>query len=264
MEMGSIGYNHSHDENYVNDRPFGAGTWLFLAIKTKAIFILKGKEYHVKPNTFILFKHDFPYLYKADKEEYRNDWFHFYITENEENYIKELKIPINTLVSVNDISDISFMIKGMCFEFYSNNFYKNEKVNLHFNLILYRLAEYMMCDEEGSCKVKGLYTEKLLWLRRCIIENPQKEWSIDEFASDLFVSRSRFQHIYTETFGVNIQKDIINARMSMAAKLLRTTDLKINEISKKCGYNNPAYFMRCFKEKHNVTPSEYRNMVIKK
>ena len=55
MEMGSIGYNHSHDENYVNDRPFGAGTWLFLAIKTKAIFILKGKEFITYDNQCLIY-----------------------------------------------------------------------------------------------------------------------------------------------------------------------------------------------------------------
>ena len=44
----------------------------------------------------------------------------------------------------------------------------------------------------------------------------------------------------------------------MAKQLLKTTDLRINEVASSCGYQNSTHFMRQFKEKTGISPSEYR------
>lgn len=38
MRMDEIGYNHKHDKTFLIDRPNGAGDWLLLAVKSKAVF----------------------------------------------------------------------------------------------------------------------------------------------------------------------------------------------------------------------------------
>lgn len=48
-------------------------------------------------------------------------------------------------------------------------------------------------------------------------------------------------------------------RMGKAAALLRTTDLKINEIALQVGYENQMHFSRAFKQTYNTTPSKWRN-----
>lgn len=60
---------------------------------------------------------------------------------------------------------------------------------------------------------------------------------------------------YTGTNFVNYVKDL---RMNEAKKLLTETDLKVNEISAKVGYDNEKHFMKSFKVYAGVSPSEYR------
>ncbi|SEA82983.1 Two-component response regulator, YesN/AraC family, consists of REC and AraC-type DNA-binding domains [Pseudobutyrivibrio sp. ACV-2] len=60
---------------------------------------------------------------------------------------------------------------------------------------------------------------------------------------------------YTGTNFVNYVKDL---RMNEAKKLLIETDLKVNEISAKVGYDNEKHFMKSFKVYAGVSPSEYR------
>ena len=51
MKIGSIGYNYSHSDNFVMDRPGGNGCRLFLLIKEPSIFIIDGTEHKVKENS---------------------------------------------------------------------------------------------------------------------------------------------------------------------------------------------------------------------
>ena len=46
--------------------------------------------------------------------------------------------------------------------------------------------------------------------------------------------------------------------METAAKLLKSSTLKIHEIAQKTGYSNQRYFASSFKKFYDCTPSEYR------
>ena len=54
MKLGTIGYNYSHDADFVMDRPNGPGCWLMLIIKTPALFELNGISYSVRANSFVI------------------------------------------------------------------------------------------------------------------------------------------------------------------------------------------------------------------
>ena len=49
--------------------------------------------------------------------------------------------------------------------------------------------------------------------------------------------------------------------MKEAKELLFETDLKVNEISAKVGYDNEKHFMKSFKAYVGVSPSEYRKNI---
>jgi AraC-like DNA-binding protein len=51
---------------------------------------------------------------------------------------------------------------------------------------------------------------------------------------------------------------INNERLSRAERLLRETDESILSISERVGFNNVTYFNRLFKERHCVSPIEFR------
>lgn len=50
-------------------------------------------------------------------------------------------------------------------------------------------------------------------------------------------------------------------RISTAVGLLSSTDLPIIEIGMQCGFDNPSYFSKQFKEITGFTPREYRNTI---
>ena len=48
-------------------------------------------------------------------------------------------------------------------------------------------------------------------------------------------------------------------RMETAARLLRRSDLNIQQIISQVGYENTSYFYRLFHERYGQSPREYRN-----
>ena len=72
------------------------------------------------------------------------------------------------------------------------------------------------------------------------------------------ISRSHFQRLYKQLFGVTAKDDMISARIKRAMQLLANTDMRIQEVAEQCGYNNESHFMRQFKDKCGMTAAQYR------
>ena len=65
--------------------------------------------------------------------------------------------------------------------------------------------------------------------------------------------------ITDETYKKFLQKK----RLEVSATLLLQTDLSINEIVKKVGYENASFFRKIFEEKYGTTPLNYRKRKVK-
>lgn len=258
MRMDEIGYNHRHDGSFYIDRPSGAGDWLILVIKTPVCFRMNGREVHAPACSFIIYTPETPHYYRAESDEYFDDWIHFGPDDDEIQLMNQLNIPLNEPVPVSDITDISAIVRSMCFEYYSSNRNKQQSVDLYFRLLLYKMNEKLLAGLDSVKTAESPYFQKLLWIRESIYRWPGRDYSIDDMAKELSLSRSRFQHIYTETFGVSVNKDIINSRLEKAAELLKTTDMSISEIAMIVGYSSIQYFTRQFKTGMGITPVQYR------
>lgn len=51
------------------------------------------------------------------------------------------------------------------------------------------------------------------------------------------------------------------ARISRSKTLLTNTNLKINEVSEKCGFTDTNYFCKVFRDINDCTPLEYRRKI---
>ncbi|MDD6760722.1 MAG: AraC family transcriptional regulator, partial [Turicibacter sp.] len=67
--------------------------------------------------------------------------------------------------------------------------------------------------------------------------------------------KAGFSHYYHMSIG----EFTTSLRMSVAANLLCTTDLRIAEIAQKVGYLYPSNFIKMFRQTFECTPLQYRN-----
>jgi AraC-like DNA-binding protein len=77
-------------------------------------------------------------------------------------------------------------------------------------------------------------------------------------ASCAATSRSSLNRKLRSLVGVTAAQLLIDARMQRARQLLESHDYQgISDIAYRCGYSDPRYFSRCFKQKYGVAPSDY-------
>lgn len=256
MEIQCVGFHHQHNDDFLIDRPYGIADYLFLLVKTPAIFRIDGKEIITQKNSFILYTKGYSQYYRAFGKNYIDDWMHFRGEDMDELLIKTLDIPTNTVVPLGSISEISGIMRSITTEFYSDNPYRADITESYMRILFMKLSDILRLSRESKSDGELIkYTE----LRNAIFQMPHIKRSVDDMARELTVSRSGFQHSYKRYFGVSVSEDKINARVQRAEFYLSSTELSLAEISDLCGYKDEAYFMKQFKRIKGLTPTEFRN-----
>lgn len=87
------------------------------------------------------------------------------------------------------------------------------------------------------------------------------EMTVDDLANEAGMSRSTLNRKMHELFNLTAKDFVQAARIRHACHLLRTTELATKEIAYACGFSDPNYFSKCFKNNTGTTPTAYREAV---
>ncbi|MBO5746546.1 MAG: helix-turn-helix transcriptional regulator [Clostridia bacterium] len=82
----------------------------------------------------------------------------------------------------------------------------------------------------------------------------------EAMAKRCYISRSRFTHLFTKTFGEPPTLYQLNRKLNNARELLVYSELSVGEISAQCGFSDQMYFSKIFKKTYNVSPLKYRKL----
>lgn len=85
----------------------------------------------------------------------------------------------------------------------------------------------------------------------------ETEFSVEELASSLNISRSYFYKKMIKITGKKPIEFIRTIRMKRAQQLLTESQMQISEIAYILGYNSPKVFSKHFKDEFNISPSEF-------
>ena len=258
MRINNIGYNYSHEEGFFINRPAGSGDWLLLLIKTAAVFEIDGRETLTAPGSFILFSEGTRQSYRSAGGVFTNDWFHFSFEEGDSDFLGSLDIPTDRVIPTDGVDRLSMLIRNMSYEHFSSNMFRTDSVDLYTKLFFIKLSEliHRKIDTTGTS-----YYDRLSLLRTKIYSQPFSDWNVDSLCGELSLSRSYFQHLYKEYFGVSLITDVIRSRVEHGKYLLSGTDIPVRQVAQMCGYKSDIHFMRQFKRLTGLTPSEYRESV---
>jgi AraC-like DNA-binding protein len=91
-----------------------------------------------------------------------------------------------------------------------------------------------------------------------IHERPQAHWSLEELARQVGQSRATFARRFAELVGETPGAYLTRWRMCLATKLLSETQLSLEEIAPKVGYETAAAFSRAFRRSRGSAPGRFR------
>lgn len=117
------------------------------------------------------------------------------------------------------------------------------------------LGEGVGSEESGKRKRIHPSIQKILLY---IGKNYAKELTVQELAEEFQINDSYLSTLFKKEVGINLSNYLQKYRIYRAMELLKNTDLRINEVAYKVGFQNPCYFTEQFKKVFNTTPSEIR------
>jgi AraC-like DNA-binding protein len=87
---------------------------------------------------------------------------------------------------------------------------------------------------------------------------PSHDWSLEELAREVGMSRSVLAERFTHFVGVPPMQYLAQWRMQLAASLLSSTSQSLAEIAERVGYGSEAALSRAFKRWVGMAPAEWR------
>jgi AraC-like DNA-binding protein len=97
--------------------------------------------------------------------------------------------------------------------------------------------------------------------QQLIMDKVETGIRVNDIAGELKVSREHLSRIYHELTGTKLVDYIRRARINHGRGLLRQSNLSVQEVASRLGYESQAAFARAFRQIMNVSPSEYRNSI---
>lgn len=156
------------------------------------------------------------------------------------NYANSYNINLNKVIAGDVLSTMMGIKKvDMLFDFFKKSVFKIKQVSLDMNQ---KKSDVLLNQAIGY------------------IENNYQDpdISLEHVCDYLDVSVSYLSMLIKKNKNTTFTKMLITLRMDKAKDLLKTSDKKIIEISKECGYKEVYYFSHSFKKFVSMTPKEYR------
>lgn len=101
--------------------------------------------------------------------------------------------------------------------------------------------------------------DKMRIVLKYVENNYPKKITIADIAEVAGFSESHFMRYFKETMGTSFIDYLKDYRLTMAARLLQSSDNAIIDIASDVGFDNISYFNRAFKAKYGVSPRNYRS-----
>ena len=228
---------------------------MHLVTKGKGKLIIDKKTYDVKEGDCFLVPPNLMTSYTADSI----DPFSYY------------------WIGFGGIDALELLIKA---GFLSNDTYVIHPI--HYDTILKRLinvtnvnstdgtAEYVLIGElylifADMINVSAVHSNEAAYMEealRFIKENYQKFITVSDIANHLGIDRTYLFRLFKKEINVSPIDYLISLRIEKAKLLLVNTKKPVKEISQLIGYSSYTSFVRSFKNKCKLLPSEYRNKYI--
>lgn len=127
-------------------------------------------------------------------------------------------------------------------------------------MLLFILANKCRLNEPVKKDYKSL--EKMKLILKYVENHYMDKITIEDMANEVGLSQSHFMKYFKNTMGTSFIDYLNEYRLTMASRLLVSSESSILDIAAEVGYENLSYFNRTFKKRFEMTPREYRKKYV--
>ncbi|MDD4069068.1 MAG: PocR ligand-binding domain-containing protein [Candidatus Izemoplasmatales bacterium] len=104
--------------------------------------------------------------------------------------------------------------------------------------------------------------ENLIKAINYIKKNYRIDVSLETVAKNVFVSNYYLSHLFRDEMNMTFIDYVNKVRIEAAVKLMKETNLTIQEIISQTGFSDHSYFIKIFKRHHGITPKKYMSLFL--
>lgn len=258
FEVNIAGHNYHENEKAVINRPSGSGDYLFLFFPTPVYIVQNKKTILTRPNAIMIYTPGAPQYYKNPESGFINDWFHF-TGKDLLSFFDSLALPLNSPFYLTHFQFIRHFVHHLELEFLMKDHFYLENIHALLSSFFIQIARHVhhqgqYADNPYMADLKTAFKT----LRSTMLMNYHKDWSVDDLAKKVGLSRSRFSILYKDFFGVSPKEDLLQERFTIACYFLESSSLTVQEVAEKVGYDNLYHFSKQFKKRIGLSPIRYR------
>jgi len=230
-------------------------SYLFLVVeKGSGHFSYDGSRFPIKAGDCIFIDCRFPYSHESSEEDpWTLSWVHFYGSTLEHHYEYFKNTGCSYCFRSNDISVILSLLSDL----YSEQENKSATSDVLSHKYLTDIVTFCFTENKPKDETLSLQN-KLQKIREYLENNYEKRLSLDFIADSFYISKFHLSREYKRYFGITLNHDLNNIRISKAKSMLRFTTESIDSIAEQCGFSDTAYFIKVFKNAEDTTPAAFR------
>lgn len=122
---------------------------------------------------------------------------------------------------------------------------------------LITITEYIF--DLGKDNQTGKNRQTVEIIKNYINNNLAEDLSLNSLSNLVNYNSSYVSRLFRQTIGISLFDYINQCRINKAKEYLTRSDLTINVIAKKTGFDTPQYFSIVFRKATGMTPKEYRS-----
>lgn len=224
----------------------------------KGWYEIYGKTYPIEKNHYILIPPDVPYAFGADDEDPWTIYFMHFRGKQSTCFIPSRPGPGQILPNDHSRLQDRLQLFEEIYSCFSMGYIKEYMIYSSMCLYMF-LASFVYLEQYRHLTIP---THKEYPLSSRVIhymqENIQQNLTLEQLSSYFKYSPSHFSMLFQKDTGVSPINYFIRLKIQKACQYIELTNLKINKIALKLGFEEPAYFSRLFTKIMGITPSEYR------
>jgi AraC family transcriptional regulator of arabinose operon len=250
QETGSLVATSPH----VSSRS-GLSSFLFFIVKSgSGELVYEGKTYPLASGDCVIIDCTKDYSHKTFHDLWELNWVHFNGPMMSGIYNKFLERGGTCVFRPDDI----MVFSGCLSELYEAASAENYTRDMQINVILSKLLSLIMAESWHPENKNPGKMETVVEVKQYLDEHYPKKISLNLLSEKFYVNKYYLTRLFRSRYDTTITGYLSKIRINEAKRLLRFSDLTIEEIGAKIGIADPNYLSRLFSKIEGISPSEYR------
>ncbi len=241
-----------------------------ICLRGKARFRIRLRDYEIRRGSYLLIGTNDPFFIAEKSDDFRIDVVRAGDSIFDLSYDDVLKQRLEKLIiqkPTNIISNKKLMMFHIIHSYLKvmikerNDFYRDMIVFEYIKIFLYEACHILDdTQSEGTPKSKERNITSHFFH---LIENHYKEnRKVESYAEAIGISAKHLAYVIKKTTGKYPSEWLENYVLLESKKLLRNTDLSVQEISYDLNFSTPSHFGKFFKSQTGMTPKKFRDSTL--